>query len=144
MPKVKSTRDLESLEILHGKVRVHQRETIKPKDTFYIDELNWTEKQKRFIELSSRKETRVILCKGPAGSSKTLTSVYSALHLLNSSKVSDIIYMRSAVESSDSRLGFLPGDADEKLYYYNLPFMDKLDELLNEATVKKLQKEKRY
>ena len=90
-----------------------------------------------------RKETRVILCKGPAGSSKTLTSVYSALHLLNSSKVSDIIYMRSAVESSDSRLGFLPGDADEKLHYYNLPFMDKLDELLNETTVKKLQKEKR-
>ena len=130
MPKVKSTRDLESLEILDGKVKVHQRETLKPKDTFYIDELNWTEKQKRFIELSSRKETRVILCKGPAGSSKTLTSVYSALHLLNSSKVSDIIYMRSAVESSDSRLGFLPGDADEKLHYYNLPFMDKLDELL--------------
>ena len=51
--------------------------------------------------------------------------------------------MRSAVESSDSRLGFLPGDADEKLHYYNLPFMDKLDELLNEETVKKLQKEKR-
>ena len=143
MPKVKSTRDLESLEILDGKVKVHQRETIKPKDTFYIVELNWTEKQKKFIELSLRKETRVILCKGPAGSSKTLTSVYSALHLLNSSKVSDIIYMRSAVESSDSRLGFLPGDADEKLHYYNLPFMDKLDELLNETTVKKLQKEKR-
>ena len=140
MPKVKSTRDLASLEILDGKVKVLQRETLKQKDTFYIDELNWTEKQKRFIELSFRKETRVILCKGPAGSSKTLTSVYSALHLLNSSKVSDIIYMRSAVESSDSRLGFLPGDADEKLYYYNLPFMDKLDELLNEATVKKLQK----
>ena len=143
MPKVKSTGDLESLEILDGKVKVHQRETLKPKDTFYIDELNWTEKQKKFIELSLRKETRVILCKGPAGSSKTLTSVYSALQLLNSSKLSDIIYMRSAVESSDSRLGFLPGDADEKLHYYNLPFMDKLDELLNETTVKKLQKEKR-
>ena len=72
-----------------------------------------------------------------------MTAVYSALQLLNNSKVSDVIYMRSAVESSDSRLGFLPGDADEKLHYYNLPFMDKLDELLNEETVKKLQKEKR-
>ena len=112
MPRVKSARDLESLEILDGKVKVHQRETLKTKDTFYIDELKWTEKQKRFIELSRRKETRVILCKGPAGSSKTLISVYSALHLLNSSKVSDIIYRRSAVEISDSRLGFLPGDAD--------------------------------
>ena len=143
MPKVRNTRGLESLEILDGKVKVHQRETIRSKDTFYIDELNWTEKQKKFIELSLKKETRVILCKGPAGSSKTLMSVYAALNLLNLSKVSDIIYMRSAVESSDSRLGFLPGDADEKLHYYNLPFMDKLDELLHETTVKKLQKEKR-
>tara|TARA_R110002020_G_scaffold275092_1_gene490354 strand:+ start:291 stop:1052 length:762 start_codon:yes stop_codon:yes gene_type:complete len=143
MPKVKSTRDLKSLEILDGKVKVYQRETIKPKDTFYIEQLDWTEKQKKFIDLSLKKETRVILCKGPAGSSKTLISVYAALNLLNLSKVSDIIYMRSAVESSDSRLGFLPGDADEKLHYYNLPFMDKLDELLNETTVKKLQKENR-
>ena len=31
----------------------------------------------------------------------------------------------------------------KKLHYYNLPFMDKLDELLSEETVKKLQKEKR-
>jgi len=143
MPKVKSTRDFESLEILDGKVKVHQRETLKHKDTFYIDELKWTEKQKKFIDISLKKSTRVILCKGPAGSSKTLIAVYSALNLLNLSKVSDIIYMRSAVESSDSRLGFLPGDADEKLHYYNLPFMDKLDELLHETTVKKLQKEKR-
>jgi hypothetical protein len=52
MPKVKSARGLESLEILDGKVKVHQRETLKQKDTFYIDELNWTEKQKKFIDLS--------------------------------------------------------------------------------------------
>ena len=138
MSKVKRTGDFESLEVTDGKVKIHQREPIKPKDNFYIDELPWTEKQKRFIELSLDKNTRLILCKGPAGSSKTLTAVYSALQLLNNSKVSDVIYMRSAVESSDSRLGFLPGDADEKLHYYNLPFMDKLDELLNEEIEHKI------
>ena len=103
MSKVKRAGDFESLEVTDGKVKIHQREPIKPKDNFYIDELPWTEKQKRFIELSLDKNTRLILCKGPAGSSKTLTAVYSALQLLNSSKVSDVIYMRSAVESSDSR-----------------------------------------
>ena len=81
MPKVKSPRGLESLEILDGKVKVHQRETLRQKDTFYIDELNWTEKQKKFIDLSLGKDTRVILCKGPAGSSKTLMAVYAALNL---------------------------------------------------------------
>ena len=48
-----------------------------------INQFPWTEKQKRFIELSLDKNTRLILCKGPAGSSKTLTAVYSALQLLN-------------------------------------------------------------
>tara|TARA_R100000664_G_scaffold8665_4_gene14276 strand:+ start:2120 stop:2890 length:771 start_codon:yes stop_codon:yes gene_type:complete len=143
MPKVKSAGDFDSLEVADGRVKIHQRDPMKPRDNFYIEELPWTEKQKRFIEISQSKNTRLVLCKGPAGSSKTLTAVYAALQLLNQSKVSDVIYMRSAVESSDSRLGFLPGDADEKLHYYNLPFMDKLDELLNEETVKKLQKEKR-
>ena len=143
MPKVKSAGEFDSLEVADGRVKIHQRDPMKPRDNFYIEELPWTEKQKRFIEISQSKNTRLVLCKGPAGSSKTLTAVYAALQLLNQSKVSDVIYMRSAVESSDSRLGFLPGDADEKLHYYNLPFMDKLDELLNEETVKKLQKEKR-
>ena len=143
MSKVKSTGDFDSLDIADGRIKIHQRDPIKPRDNFYIDELPWTEKQKRCIDISLDRSTRLILCKGPAGSSKTLTAVYSALQLLNTSKVSDVIYMRSAVESSDSRLGFLPGDADEKLHYYNLPFMDKLDELLSEDTVKKLQKEKR-
>lgn len=143
MPKVKSVEGFDSLEVTNGKIKIHQRGPIKPKDNFYIEELPWTDKQKSFLEVALDKSTRLILCKGPAGSSKTLISVYAALNLLNQSKVSDILYMRSAVESSDARLGFLPGDADEKLHYYNLPFMDKLDELLNEETVKKLQKERR-
>ena len=143
MPKVKSAGDFDSLEVTNGKIKIHQRDPIKPKDNFFIEELPWTNKQKSFLEVALDKSTRLILCKGPAGSSKTLISVYAALNLLNQSKVSDILYMRSAVESSDARLGFLPGDADEKLHYYNLPFMDKLDELLSEETVKKLQKERR-
>ena len=46
MAKVKRTGDFESLEVTDGKVKIHQREPIKPKDNFYIDELPWTEKQK--------------------------------------------------------------------------------------------------
>ena len=51
--------------------------------------------------------------------------------------------MRSAVESSDARLGFLPGDADQKLHFFNLPFMHKMEELINEPDSKKLQKDER-
>ena len=48
--------------------------------------------------------------------------------------------MRSAVESSEARLGFLPGDAEEKLQYYNLPFMDKIRRVDFSYILKKLTK----
>ena len=53
------------------------------------------------------------------------------------------MYLRSAVESSDAKLGFLPGAAEDKLAFYNLPFLDKLDELLTSTNPEKLEKEKR-
>ena len=117
--------------------KVHQREKIS--DTLQIKDLNWTEKQKQFINLALDKETKVMLVNGPAGSSKSILAVYCALKLLSEKKISDIIYIRSAVESSDSKLGFLPGDADEKLHFYNIPFLEKLDELLPKADVMRLE-----
>lgn len=84
-----------------------------------------------------------MLISGPAGSSKTLLSVYCSLLLLSAKRTAEIIYVRSPVESSDSKIGFLPGDADEKLKYYNLPFADKLDELLPRPQIKMLWEQER-
>ena len=141
MPKLKRFDSL----VFDGEndVRILQRESIRPKDKIQIRDFSWTSKQKQFIDLASSKNTKIILVKGPAGSSKTLISVYSALHLLNDAKGSEIIYLRSAVESSDARLGFLPGDADQKLHFFNLPFVHKMEELINESDSKKLQKDER-
>jgi phosphate starvation-inducible PhoH-like protein len=108
-----------------------------------IRELPWTQKQLDFIDLALDKKTKIMLVKGPAGTSKTLLSVYTALKLLNTHKVSDIIFLRSPVESSDSKLGFLPGTAEEKMEEYLIPFSDKLDELLSEADQKYLMVDNR-
>ena len=109
--------------------KVHQKD--KMKEEIRIRDLNWSDKQKEFIKLALSKEVKMMFISGPAGSSKSILSVYCSLHLIKDKKVSDIMYIRSPVESSDSKIGFLPGDADEKLKYYNLPFADKLDELLS-------------
>lgn len=122
-------------------VKVFQRDKLKA--SLNIKQLNWTEKQKQFIELATDKNAKIILINGPAGTSKTLLSIYCSLLLLNEKKVSDIIYVRSAVESSESKIGYLPGDVDEKLQFYNLPFADKLDELLNKEDIELLQKQNR-
>lgn len=121
----------------------HVPQNPKFKEGLSIRELNWTEKQKAFIELALNKETKIIFVKGPAGSSKSLISVYCALKLLQDKKISDILYVRSPVESSESHLGFLPGSADEKMECYTLPFKDKLEELLPKNQIDVLEKQER-
>jgi phosphate starvation-inducible protein PhoH len=107
------------------------------------ERIPWTEKQKAFLSLAMAKNTRIMFVKGPAGTSKTCASVYASLKLMNETRISDIVYIRAAVESSDAKLGYLPGDTSEKLHFYNLPFMDKLEELLPNQEIVTLEKDKR-
>tara|TARA_Y100000310_G_C20599820_1_gene772426 strand:+ start:574 stop:1365 length:792 start_codon:yes stop_codon:yes gene_type:complete len=108
-----------------------------------INQFPWTEKQKEFFRVALDFDTKVVFVNGPAGTSKTLLSTYCGLQLLNMKAISDIMYLRSAVESSEKSLGYLPGDANEKLRFYNLPFLDKLEELLENTRPEKLEEENR-
>lgn len=110
---------------------------------FNIRELPWTENQKKLIELILDKNTRCIFIEGPAGVSKTSTSVYAALQLLKIRKISDIIFVRSAVESADSKIGYLPGTIDEKFEAYIAPFAEKMEEFLDAHTIKRLHADQR-
>jgi phosphate starvation-inducible PhoH-like protein len=121
--------------------KVYQREKID--FDLHIRELSWTAKQKAFIELATNKNTRVIFLSGPAGSSKTLLSVRAGLGLMQAKKISDMLFVRAAVESADSKLGFLPGDITGKFEPYMGPFEDKLEELLPMDEVKRLKRENR-
>lgn len=111
--------------------------------TLNIRELPWTPKQKEFIKLALNKDAQLILVKGSAGTAKSLLSTFIGLLLLSDKKIDEIVYIRSAVESSDAKLGFLPGTVDEKLQYYNIPFYDKLEELLSESDARNLVLDKR-
>jgi phosphate starvation-inducible PhoH-like protein len=108
-----------------------------------LRELPWTEKQKKLIEIILNKKTKCVFISGPAGTSKTSTAVYGALQLLNAKKMSDIIFVRSAVESADSKIGYLPGTIDEKFEAYIAPFTEKMEEFLDVGTIKKLHGDNR-
>ena len=108
-----------------------------------IKNLPWTNKQKDIIARFLDKGTKVLLLKGPAGTSKTTLAMYCGLTLLNMKRISDMVLVRSAVESSDSKLGFLPGTLDEKIAVYLTPFHDKFEELLCKAQLDRLQKDNR-
>ena len=102
---------------------VYQKSKLRNELSIYEREL--TEKQKQFVEIALNKETKMVFVSGPAGTSKTYITIYAALKLLNSKKISDLLYIRSAVESSDNKLGFLPGEAHEKMAPYIQPLLEK-------------------
>ena len=108
-----------------------------------VKQFPWTEHQKDFFKVALARGTKVMFVNGPAGTAKTLLSVYCGLQLLNMKVISDIMYLRSAVESSEKSLGYLPGSAEDKLRFYNLPFLDKLEELLASTRAEKLEQEGR-
>ena len=121
--------------------KIYQREKIDFE--LKIRELSWTDKQKEFFDLINNKDTRIVFVSGPAGSSKTLIAVRAALEMLNEKKASDIICVRAAVESADSKLGYLPGDLQSKYDVYMMPFADKLEELLPIDQIKRLKGDNR-
>jgi phosphate starvation-inducible PhoH-like protein len=115
----------------------------KFRGTLSIYNRKLTEHQNQFLELAKDKNTKIMFVSGPAGSSKTYLSVLHALKMIDEKRVSDLVYIRSAVESSDSKLGYLPGEADEKMAPYLQPLLDKLIELLPKNEVDVLQKDGR-
>ncbi len=90
----------------------------------------WTEKQQNLINTILDKDSKLIFVSGPAGTAKTLIATYCGLMLLQDKKVTEILYVRSAVESSDNPLGFLPGKLEDKYNPFVEPFFEKLYELL--------------
>jgi phosphate starvation-inducible PhoH-like protein len=110
---------------------------------FNIRELPWTEKQKKAIEIITAKDTKIVFLSGPAGTSKSLLATYCGLKLLNEKKVSEIIYVRSIIESASKSLGALPGFCEDKFKPFALPLTDKMEELIKASDIKRLLAEER-
>lgn len=74
---------------------------------------------------------------GPAGTGKTYLAVASAVDAMERDKVRRLILTRPAVESGE-RLGFLPGDLNQKIDPYLRPLYDALYEMLGFEQVARL------
>lgn len=83
--------------------------------------------QKKYVD--SIKKNTVVMGIGPAGTGKTFLAVAMAVTALKSKKVERIILTRPAVEAGE-KLGFLPGDLQNKIDPYLRPLYDALYEML--------------
>ncbi|MBQ4191041.1 MAG: PhoH family protein, partial [Clostridiales bacterium] len=85
--------------------------------------------QQFYIDALRRSE--LVICSGPAGTGKTFLGVAMAVKAFRNREVSRIILTRPAIEAGE-RLGFLPGDIEEKVNPYMRPIYDALEVLLGQ------------
>lgn len=91
--------------------------------------------QRRYIEAIQDKD--MVFGIGPAGTGKTFLAVAMAVQALIQKQVSRIILARPAVEAGE-KLGYLPGDLQEKVDPYLRPLYDALFDLVDTERVTKM------
>lgn len=113
-------------EVLHDKaVTVSGKKRISPK----------TLGQRDYLEAIAANDLTFGI--GPAGTGKTYLAVAVAVQALHAKQVKRIVLTRPAVEAGE-RLGFLPGDLEEKINPYLRPLYDALHDMYDFGKVQEM------
>ena len=87
-----------------------------------------TFRQRQYIQ--AIQDHDLVFCTGPAGTGKTFLAAIVAVQALLSNQYERIVLTRPAVEAGE-KLGFLPGDLQQKIDPYLRPLYDALYEMLD-------------
>ena len=85
--------------------------------------------QKKYVD--AIKKSSIVFGVGPAGTGKTYLAVALAVYAFKNREIDKIILTRPAVEAGE-KLGFLPGDMNEKVDPYLRPLFDALQEMMGQ------------
>ena len=91
--------------------------------------------QRRYLDVIENHD--IVFGIGPAGTGKTYLAMAQAVSFLLAKKVTRIILARPAVEAGE-KLGFLPGDLQEKVNPYLRPLYDALYDMLDVERAERL------
>lgn len=84
-----------------------------------------SEGQKRLMQAIA--DNNLVMAIGPAGTGKTYLAVTAAVEAFEAGKVDRIILSRPAIEAGE-KIGFLPGDLQDKMAPYLRPLYDALND----------------
>jgi phosphate starvation-inducible PhoH-like protein len=103
---------------MKGTARQTTRRRVNPKSV----------NQRKYLDAIDRFD--IVFGVGPAGTGKTYLAMAQAVSSLVAKKVSRIVLARPAVEAGE-KLGFLPGDLQEKINPYLRPLYDALFDMMD-------------
>lgn len=94
-----------------------------------------TFRQRQYVQTIRKHD--LTFCIGPAGTGKTFLAAIIAVQALLSNEYERLILTRPAVEAGE-KLGFLPGDLQQKVNPYLRPLYDALHEMLDPEKIPNL------
>jgi phosphate starvation-inducible protein PhoH and related proteins len=118
---------IDELQAIHQDVvaRTRRGEVVRAK----------TFRQKQYVKALRQQD--MVFCVGPAGTGKTFLATLVGIQALLNNEFERLILTRPAVEAGE-RLGFLPGDLQQKVNPYLRPLYDALHELVDPEKVTNL------
>ena len=95
--------------------------------------------QKRFYKSISQKD--ITFCIGPAGCGKTYLSVHRALRELGDkdNSIDGIVIVKPLVEAAGEKIGYLPGDIEEKTLPFMMSFYYNMEQIIGKQRLKVLK-----
>jgi len=140
MSKVKSSQKKVTLSELNNHTVSNKRQAMKDLKMLNFDEIQFKNPaQRRFYKTISNKDITFGI--GPAGCGKTYLSVHKALRELGDkqSKIDGIVIVKPLVEAAGEKLGFLPGDVEEKTAPFMMSFYYNMEQIIGKQRMEVLK-----
>lgn len=134
-------RDLSEREVRYAVEVLEKNEQVNLSDIYHdVLQINYRGKkikvktmgQKVYVEAMKRSD--IVFAIGPAGTGKTYLAMVMAVKFLLNKEINRIVLTRPAIEAGE-KLGFLPGDMQEKVDPYLRPLYDALYDILGPEKV---------
>jgi len=140
MSKVKSSQKKVSLSQLNNHEINNKRQALKDLKMLNFNELQYKNSaQKRFYKTISDKD--ITFCIGPAGVGKTYLSVHRALRELGDKDnyIDGIVIVKPLVEAAGEKIGYLPGDVEEKTAPFMMSFYYNMEQIIGKQRLQVLK-----
>ena len=140
MSKVKSSQKKVTLSELNNHTTNNKRQALKDLKMLNFDDIQFKNPaQRRFYNTISKKD--ITFCIGPAGCGKTYLSVHRALRELGDkeSKIDGIVIVKPLVEAAGEKIGYLPGDVEEKTAPFMMSFYYNMEQIIGKQRLQVLK-----
>ena len=140
MSKVKSSQKKVTLSELNNHTVNNKRQALKDLKMLNFDDLMYkNSSQKRFYKTISKKD--ITFCIGPAGCGKTYLSVHRALRELGDkdNHIDGIVIVKPLVEAAGEKIGYLPGDVEEKTAPFMMSFYYNMEQIIGKQRLQILK-----